>query len=198
MGSEKGEGSEPRADKGSARRGDNCSHYLELRPKPSLQPGRGAVAKWMEMDGGALSPRRRVRPGAITVPPGWTQCLPPWPWRAGPLATSAARAIRSFARAITRLDINNSPALVYICLTPWTRGKPWLRVAKLHFSLGGKKWGFKTANSRLLLCPPLARILAYLGIHFVSRPINSLPQRPVSPGLCLGRWFQASWAFQVT
>lgn len=77
VGSEKGEGSEPGADQGSARRGNNCSHYSELRPKPGLPPGLGAVAKWMEMDGGAPSPRRRVRPGAITVPPGWTHCLPP-------------------------------------------------------------------------------------------------------------------------
>lgn len=77
-GQRKEKGSKPRAVKGITRRGDNCSHYLELTPKPGLLPGGGwgHVANCMEMDGGAPSPRRHVRPGAITVPPGWIHCPP--------------------------------------------------------------------------------------------------------------------------
>lgn len=65
VGSEKGEGGKPGADKGSARREDNCSHYLELRPKPGLPPGRGGGGgslngwRWME------APRA---PGVVSDP----------------------------------------------------------------------------------------------------------------------------------
>lgn len=72
------------SDRG-ARLGDNCSYYSELRLNQAQPPARLGDAlltgwRWMEVPLSPILPPPRILsdPGAITVPPGWTRCPPPW------------------------------------------------------------------------------------------------------------------------